>query len=201
MKPEQGFTLIEMIVAIGIFAIIAGLSYGALNQVIDVRAHLVDRNNLLKGLQTTFAILDRDLRFALPRQVRNGYGENEAAMISTPGSSSEEGEIIRLTTSAPDSRLGKLQRLSRMALRLEDGKLYRDSWQVLDRDQDSEKRSRLLLGDVDAVSLQFLSWGENGTLETNGEWTELNKLPAGVEVLVTVDGIGYRRIYELANVL
>lgn len=178
---------------------IAAMSYGALNQVIDVRERMVDRNELLKGLQTTFAVIDRDMRFALPRSVRNGFGEIEAAMISTPDSPFEEGELIRLTTSAPDPRLGRLQRLSRVALRLEDGKLYRDSWQVLDRDQDSEKRARLLLENVDGVSLKFVSWTEEGSMDTQGEWTELNKLPAGVEVEVTVNDIDYRRVYEVAN--
>lgn len=199
MKSEQGFTLIEMIIAIGIFAMIAAMSYGALNQVIDVRERMVDRNDLLKSLQTTFSVLDRDMRFALPRSVRNGFGENEAAMISTTDAPFEEGELVRLTTSAPDPRLGKLQRLSRVALRLEDGKLYRDSWQVLDRDQDSKKRARLLLENVGNVALKFISWTEEGSMATSGEWSELNKLPAGVEIVVTVNDIEYRRIYEVAN--
>ena len=191
----------EMIIAIGIFAMIAAMSYGALNQVIDVRERMVDRNDLLKDLQTTFAVLDRDLRFALPRSVRNGFGETEAAMIATPDTPFEEGELIRLTTSAPDPRMGKLQRLSRVALRLEDSKLYRDSWQILDRDQDSKKGSRLLIENVGNVAVQFLSRSEAGPIITNNDWNELNKLPAGVEIVVTVNDVEYRRVYEMSNAL
>lgn len=178
---------------------IAAMSYGALNQVIDVRAHMKDRNDHLKKLQTMFALLDRDMRFALPRMVRNGYGENEAAMLSTPDSPIEEGELIRLTTSAPDPRLGNQQRLNRVALRLEDGKLYRDRWQVLDRDQDSKKQARLLIENVANVDLKFVSWNQEGSRITDSEWSESNVLPAGVELVVTVNDIAYRRVYEVAN--
>ena len=76
MIPEKGFTLLEMVVAIGIFAIIATVSYTSLNQFLDTRDMLESRQDELTALQMTMTLLGRDVRFMLNRPVRDSYGAN-----------------------------------------------------------------------------------------------------------------------------
>ena len=57
----HGFTLVEMLVAMGIFAIIAVISYSGLSQFLQNRDVLKQRTNQLHRLQPTMVLLEQDL--------------------------------------------------------------------------------------------------------------------------------------------
>ncbi len=200
MRVERGFTLLEMVVAIGIFAVIAAISYGTLSQFIDNRELLAQKNEELRRLQTAMMLLELDLRYAVKRPVRDGYGDAEAALISGSSVELAPGELLRLTASQPRALSRQAQRLQRVAWRVNDGKLSRFTWEVLDRDQDSKEFERVLLDGVAEVTFSFLTYNESNQLESKTEWLEQEEIPAGIEVLITVEsGIQYRRLIEMAT--
>lgn len=200
MRNHNGFTLLEMMVAIGIFALIAAISYGTLNQFIDNRALIEQKNDELKSLQNVMMLFERDLRSALIRPVRDGFGDKEAALISGLDSDLGPGELLRFTSAQPDATMSSLQRLQRVAWRFNDGQLSRITWRVLDRDQDSTEYDRLLLEDLSDVVISFWSYNDNDVLEVLSAWPDSEKIPQGIEFLVTLkSGRQYRRLLELAT--
>ena len=111
-----------------------------------------------------------------------------------------DGEIIRLTTSQPNPEHLQAPRLQRVAWRLLDGELQRVTWAVLDRDQDSREYIRTLLTDVTAVDIRYFRYTDSDELETTSAWVDDTVLPAGVELVLTLDnGQEYRRIFAVAG--
>ena len=98
MTRENGFTLLEMVVAIGIFAIIASISYSSLTQFISARDMIESKQEELTALQMTMTLIGRDVRFMLNRPVRDSYGDEESMLLSGEDLSLAENEFFRLTT-------------------------------------------------------------------------------------------------------
>jgi general secretion pathway protein J len=200
MRNHKGFTLLEMMVAIGIFAIIAAISYGTLNRFIDNRVVVERKNEELKKLQNVMTLLERDLRYALMRPVRDGFGDSEAALVSGSDLALGPGELLRLTSAQPNAALNNIQRIQRVAWRFSDGRLSRVTWRVLDRDQDSTEHERILLEDLSEVVIAFWGYNEDDVLEVRSEWLDSEKMPEGIEFLVTSNSERqYRRLLELTT--
>lgn len=196
----RGFTLLEMVVAIGIFAVIAAISYAALNNFLDARAQIQEENRQLRALQTVFVLLEQDLRYAVSRSVRNGYGDAEPAFVASGDDGLGQGERLRLTTTRPAPEGIGSPRLARVAWRLNDGELSRVTWRVLDRDVDSAERRRSLLSGVESISFRFFRFDADQKLQTESEWTDGSGLPAGVEVTVLLAGRpALQRTFEIAG--
>lgn len=197
VRRAAGFTFIEVMVSIGVFAVIATICYATLSQYLRVRDGVETHRRALQELQRAFTLVERDLRFAVDRPVRDEYGEPEPAFLLN--AIGRAGELFRITVSEPDIGSPGRTRLRRVAWRLDDGALYRDSWQVLDRVQDSEPTSRRVLENVAVVDVVVYEWrDEDGVRQIlDGE---LAALPFGAEILVSMDNDrDYRRLFDLAN--
>lgn len=197
---QRGFTLLEMVVAIAIFGVIAAIGYSALNNFLDARAHIKQRNDQLQALQNTFVLLERDLRFAAARSVRDNFGDAEPVFIGTAGDALASGERLRLTTLGPAPTDIAIQRATRVAWRLDDGELSRVTWPVLDRDLDTGETRRRMLSDVAEISFRFFSYQGGESLIASSEWISDTALPAGVEVTVLLnDEPAYQRILQVGG--
>jgi len=200
MGRTRGFTLLEMVIAMALFAVVAAISYASLIRFLETRDQLSLKNEELRSLQRAFDLLARDLRYLTSRPVRDGFGDVESMLIAMPDNPPEVGERIRLTTTQPLTGLTSVQRATRVAWRLEDGDLLRIAWQVLDRDQDSVEQSRLVLEDVADMSLLFFSLTADQQLESTAEWDDPDALPRGVEITVVLsDERQYQRLFEVPD--
>lgn len=195
-QRQAGFTLLEMVIAIGIFAVMSAVAYGSLNGFLDNRDRIEAKHKSLGEIQLALAFIERDVRFAVPRPVRDDNGEPEGAFVVSSTSPIVAGEKLRMTTSVPRPPLpetnkegedseestpaGKTaddnrsdQSLIRVAYRLEDGDLYRVVWNVLDRDSDSIEKKRRVIGDVDEFKVTALSINsETQKVDTSGTWPD-----------------------------
>jgi len=197
IRRATGFTFIEVMVSIGVFAVIATICFATLSQYLKVREGVEMHRKALQELQRAFTLVERDLRFAVNRPVRDEYGEPEPAFLMN--AIGRSGEVFRVTVSEPDIGNPGRTRLRRVAWRLDDGALYRDSWQVLDRVQDSEPTSRRILEKVAVVEVIAYEWrDEDGVRQILD--SEAEGLPFGAELLISMDDDkDYRRIIDLAN--
>lgn len=197
VRSQNGFTFIEVMVSVGVFAVIATICYATLSQYLKVREGLEVNHRELQLIQRTFTLLERDLRYMVNRPVRAEYGDSEAAFLSEIGAI--EGELFRITVSEPDVEVPGNTSLRRIAWRLVDGVLYRDSWLVLDRVQDSEPQSRLVLRGISRVDILHYQWTDELGVQQLFE-LEPNVMPYATELLITLDGDkNYRRVFDLAN--
>lgn len=199
-RRSRGFTLLEMVVAIAIFAIIAAISYSALNNFLDARARINAKNEQLRALQTMFVLLEQDLRYAVDRSVRDEYGDVEPAFIGSADQPLAGGELLRLTTIRPAPVGGGEHQLTRVAWRLQDGALTRVAWRVLDRDIDSRGYARRVMSDIDDIGLQYVAYDDEDRFRALDQWIGALGLPAGVAVTVLPEGEGqYQRMFEVGG--
>jgi len=199
MNYNRGFTLLEMIVAISIFSIIAIVSYASLNRFLDQRDWIETGSESLKQLQISYLIIAQDLRRLSPRIVRDGYGDAEPLFIAMSPTDSANGEVLRFTTYKHDTSLPGLSTQVRVAYRLEGDELFRISWPVLDRDQDTPEYRQRLLSDIQSLQIDLIDTS-NDEVQTLKGWTEPERLPDGIDLQITLDnGRYYQRIFEVRH--
>jgi general secretion pathway protein J len=157
----RGFTLIEVLVALAIFAILAALAYGTLNQTLASAEMLGERMTRLHAVQNTIRQLDQDFMQLAPRPVRQSLGISFDPALRTDYSSGYLLELTRAGWSNPSGRpRGTLQRV---AYRLQDGEIVRYYWTVLDRTLSNEPVAATLLDGVESIEFRFMLDG--------GDWS------------------------------
>ncbi|MEA1888787.1 MAG: type II secretion system minor pseudopilin GspJ [Pseudomonadota bacterium] len=197
MKHSRAFTLLEMVVAIGIFAVIAVVSYASLNRFLDNSAVLEAEIDELRQLQLAFSLLEQDMRFMSQRAVRDAYGDQEPLVILN--NINIAGELLRFTTARRSVALAGASELQRTAYRWENGDFIRINWRVLDRDQDAREIKHLLLTDVESVTVNILQ-SLGGVVQSLSSWEDPERLPGEVEWHIRMaNGKQYRRIFEIKH--
>ena len=189
---RTGFTLIEMIVAVAIFGVIASIVFPALIQFLDVRERVDEQHQKVVGLQKTFLFLAQDLRYAANRLGKNEFGDLGKATVTVGDDS-----LIDFTASYPDLNLQGLNVPRRVRWILEEGVIQRIQSPVMDPDNDTRTFRQRLLGDVEEVELE-LSVVEDGNDKTSKKWEEQTRLPDMVTVTITLNnGVEYKRSFTM----
>ncbi len=153
MRRQRAFTLIELLIALSIFAVLALLAYGGLNNLMVTRAATEVRAEELNRLQMTYRLLERDIEQWVPRPIRNEFGEREASLRA--GDRIEA--VLELTRGGWRNPAEQPRSaLQRVAYAVRDKALLRYQWPTLDRAPDAEPREQTLLEDVDELRLRFL---------------------------------------------
>jgi general secretion pathway protein J len=154
MRRQTGFTLLELLVAMGIFALMAAMAYGGLNVIINERQETDKHAARLAQLQTSFLWLGRDIEQITNRRIRDEYGDSQLALSST-----EVGRFqLEFTRGGWRNPVGRARsNLQRVAYGVQENKLVRSYWNVLDRAQDSKALETVLLDGVNRMELRFLS--------------------------------------------
>ncbi|SEP16177.1 type II secretion system minor pseudopilin GspJ [Aquisalimonas asiatica] len=184
MTPARGFTLIEMLVALAIFAMVSAVSFTGIMVMIDNRERVADHADRLAAVQTAVALLERDLQQAVARPIRDPMGDPRAAMLS------DDLAALEFTRSGRSNPLGvRRSELERVAYRIEDDTLVRLSWDALDQPPEPPRRDRALLDGATDISLRFMdddaqwrpTWPPAGALPGSPQ------LPRAVEITITLD--------------
>lgn len=192
MSSQRAFTLIEVLVAMAIFAVLAAFAYGTLSQTLLSAEILNDRMNRLQALQRTVRMLSDDLQQLAPRPVRDELGDNLKPSLDT---GFQTGFAIELTRGGWNNPV-VLPRatLQRAAYRLEENELVRYHWNALDRTMNSQPAAVTLLDGVEAIGFRFMQ--ENG--EFTDQWPPQNRpgplgarqRPRAVEVVLRLTNEG-----------
>lgn len=80
-SSEQGFTLVEMLVALSLFAAIAAMGVAMLRSSVDTQASVQNRLSGMSGLNRMRAVMGQDLAQALVRPSRDEQGAQRAAFM------------------------------------------------------------------------------------------------------------------------
>lgn len=191
-RPSHGFTLLELLVAVSIFAVLATLSYGSVRHMLSFDDGLQRATRRYEALRFAVTLMEQDLSALAPRSVRDALGESEPALRA-----GLKGELLTFTRRMPD--LGPFDggpALRRVRYRVQDGDLYRDVWDVLDRTPDTAFHTQRLLRDVRALKLRFFesgSWVEFWPRDENA--VSQAQLPRGVEfTLEFTNALRLRRV-------
>ncbi len=193
---RAGFTLLELMVAIAIFAVLGLLSSQMLNNMIRQNDIIDQRGERLIGLQRAMTIMQRDLSQIWSRSVREEFGDNWLGSVDP-----DQTWPLEFTRTGWRNPLGhQRSELQRVAYELRDTTLYRYYWNVLDRATDSEPLEQVLLEDVLALEFELLdgngdNWPQQGF--SPGASNPLLEL-AAISVRFELDGYGdITRLWEV----
>src|SRR5262245_18939219 len=155
----RGFTLLEVLVAVFVFAVVAALAYGGYNQLIK-HSEIVESNaGRTRQIQAAVQRMAEDFTMIEPRPVREPLGETlEPALRSDPRTET----LVDLTRSGRSNPAGvPRSMLQRVTYRILDNKLERAYWPELDRVQTAEPTDAVLLDKVRSANLRFMDQNHN----------------------------------------
>ena len=152
---HSGFTLIEILVALFIFAVVGLISAQLLGRTVNAYEVLDDRGQRLSQIHRAMLVVERDMLQFRNRPIRMAQGEPlPALMIGDEGALSMTRGGWRNPLQRPRSEL------QRVGYRIQEEKLVRAYWPVLDRRGDEEPISQTLLEGVE--DLEFFAIDQNG---------------------------------------
>lgn len=194
----RGMTLLELLIAVAVFAVLAVLAYGGLNVVMNNSRTANIEAERLANVQRVFARIGADMEQMTNRPVRDAFGDTQAAVLSDFDEAA--GSRIEFSRQGLQNPAGKARSsLQRVAYQLRERQLIRKSWAVLDRAQDSEAYEAEMLDGVKRFEVHFI--GSSGERITNWQANPAlgEYLPRAVEVTLELEGWGkITRLYRVA---
>ncbi len=172
----SGYTLVEVLVAVAIFAVLSASAYVALDGLSRAGEAHRDHGDRLAELQLAVARLDTDLRQITARMVRDADGQQRPALV---------GERTRLTATRAgwgnpaQVRRGNLQRFS---WQLADERLVRTWWPVTDLVDGGRARAEPVLG---IRELAFRYRDQDG--RWHDQWPAGGQLPQALPQAIEVE--------------
>lgn len=156
MNKSRGFTLIEILIAIFIFAIISMIATTVLSSIFNARQHTDSRMQQLDNIQLATILIQRDLTQMVARPIREANSDIIPAFVAKPS-------YIEFTRTGNPNPFGTLQQsnLLRVAYEIKNGNLLRLTWPRLDRVSGTEADSRIVLSNI--ISGHFTFLGEKST--------------------------------------
>lgn len=157
---QRGFTLMELLLALAIFALMSAMAYSGLTATLQARESInaaLERN---QAMQSAIFRIQVDLEQTAARSIRDEFGDTQPPLLG----SAENG--ITFTRNGWRNPLQERRsHLQRVGYRLDEkNNLLRLHWRVLDRAQDSAPVEVELLPDVESLEWRFLN--------SDDEWTD-----------------------------
>ena len=177
-RCQRGFTLIEMLVALSLFAAIAAIGVGLLRSSVDTQDAVQTRLKAMGGVNRLRAVMANDLAQAVQRSTRGPAGEAVPAFVgSSTGFAFVHGGAAALDGSPRPA-------VERVAYALVGREWRRATQPMLDGTALSE--GDRLLGEVATVAVRYRdntgNWGDSWNSEPG------DRLPRAVEVRVSRSG-------------
>lgn len=176
IKPKQsGYTLIEIMVALVIFALLSAMTSYALFHAFQVRSRVNQQANRLNELQLAISLIQRDTQQIIERSIRGTAMQVSAPFIGQP----DYTEFTRDGLVNPGG-LEQQSTLKRVAYLCQNKQLIRRTWPMLDTPRRKKYTDKTLLSHLDQCAFAYLTrdhqvlpeWRENA-LEKNREKTAI----------------------------
>lgn len=192
---QSGFTLMEVLIAVTITAVIGLGVWQVINGVVNSRDRVNELAEEFDRIQRAMLLLERDITQVVNRSARDVYGDFQPALTSR-----EEGYALLLTRQGWRNPLGlRRSGLQRAGWEYTGTELFRRYWPTVDQGQEDNSENVLLLEDVTAFEVRFMnserSWQEDWPSDDDlaglnpGDRPEF-PFPLGIEVTIEHERFG-----------
>jgi len=191
---EAGFTLVELLVALAIFAMISVAGVTLLRSGSDTQIAVKKRLEDSSRVNRLYNAMGGDLAQAVSRPVRDQAGSPVPAFME--GEAAVQGALFGFVR-AGWSNYNDAPRagLQRVAYVLDRGALKRLSWPMLDGATPAD--AAVLVENVASVNVQFRD--EAGQWRSDWTATDASSLPRAVELRLTLQGKAEHRMLFLVG--
>lgn len=206
---RAGFTLIEVMIAMFIAAIMLALGYSAINQAARDKGSLETSQARITEIQRGIRVVAQDFAQMIDRTSRDtdGGGNIEPAVVAT----NKDTTLITFTRAGWSNPAG-IQRPAEERVRYQfvDGSLVRQHWLSVDPALNTQPRERILLTKVKSVQLRFLdptsrNWRDDwpavtssGPVNAANIGQLLRTRPLAIEVTIVLEDWGrIQRLFEI----
>lgn len=197
---DRGFTLVEVLVATVILAVMGVMAYRSVTEARIAVEHTSGHMDRLRAVQRAMTLFAGDFRSLAPRPVRETIGDGyRAALLRDPNAAT----LVELSRSGwPNGAATPRGTVQRVSYRLEQRALVREHWNVTDATLASTPIQRRLLDEVERVEIRYLNSGREWVsqwppLGSPGD-TGLRARPLAVEIVIVLADYGeLRRLIEV----
>lgn len=166
-----GMALLELLIAIAIFSLVAATAYAALSQGLSVQDRLQEQRRFWQRFEAVFNLVHADLELAV--DLAPGATGSNIFTGYEQGNSAEYAHMVEFTRRVNTVfHTGPASPFLRVAYSLRDGGLYRRTWPGVARPYGIEAAENLLLEDVRNIRLRYLV--------DAGRW--LNRWPQALDI-------------------
>ncbi len=215
-RRSNGFTLLELVVAIAIFSIISTASAYFIRNVLLAQDRGNEIATQLEDLQKVWLLLQQDIEQVVARSIRDQHGDQQPALSGDQQQLAftrigwpllPPREILRAEKKEDSKGVLPRSEVLRVRYYLENEQLMRAYWPVPDQAEDAQPQISTVLSNVKSMQLQYVFSTQNAKQQTSDVWPpdpayfpDAPVLPQSVKVTLTFDRYGeLYRWFEILN--
>ncbi len=198
MTKRSGFTLVELLVAIAIFAVLSALGWKVFDYLIKIKERNTQHEQRLGQLQEAYQQVLRDTVQIVP-VTANVAGQVQPAVML------QNGQLTFSKTGVTDPLMQGIPPEERVEYiyKADEKKLYRYKYKNLNQTGNDQPETSVLLDSVDQFQIMLLNPNEMAqwpevTLSEN-DVTQAKILPRGLKINLTVNEVSYEWVFSLLN--
>lgn len=198
LKKQVGFTLLEVLIAVAIFALVSAATFSMLQQTLT-SGEVFDRKVAsVNNLKYTYRVLREDISQIVMRPIRDEFGDSLPALLSEE---MDWGIGVEFTRTGRRNPLEKPRsNMQRVRYYFNGKSLVRRTWKNLDRAPGETFTDRIILTNVASWQVHFLlndEWFEEWTAETTQQG-----LPQAIEFKLGLnDATTFRWLFSAKPVM
>ncbi|MBE8215117.1 MAG: type II secretion system minor pseudopilin GspJ [Endozoicomonadaceae bacterium] len=182
---QQGFTLLELLIAISIFSIVSGACYKLFRYSSASKTMLVNGWDRLSDIQRTKAILEQDFLHVMARPVQDEEGDQEYAFVGGKQFDKASDLLTFSRQGAKNLTQSNNSDLQRVGYAFENNSLIRYYWDQLDLTEPIDPVEYTILTDLKKVEIKFLykkEWIDQWPPENKLEFEFIKILPEAMHL-------------------
>lgn len=207
LKPKnKGFTLIEVIVALSIFAVLSIIGYKGISSLIQTKARVQIEDDKWQQLILFFDRFELDIKQSVNRPIKTRENTVEPAWLAKPSFAGEYGAQLVFSRFGDSEQAGFLMDSRRVGYRLHNGALELLIWPALDVAPNAKPEIFKVLPHVAQIAFNYLSddgrwlkvWPEVATASQTATSATKPFAPAAVQLIIKLEsGETVTRIFAL----
>lgn len=153
LQKQNGFTLLEIMVALFIFAIVATISLIGMKNVIETQQIIETHVAIMNKMQLAMIIMQRDFSQVIDRTITDQNNQQQPSLMGN-------NTYIEFTRSGYVNPMAFADRseMQRVAYFIKNNQLIRMSWAELDRTQNTPAIQKVLLDNVYDLHFTYLDY-------------------------------------------